>query len=118
MCEMLFKDRSGRGDVFPAEALRTGDRSILLHEMTPKSDLIDLLSTLDEAHDAKLVELLSSLEQCQVTYATIRNLAVEEQRVTDVDPAAIIRISLEAGRWHRRSWPFTRRSATLAPCSL
>ena len=80
------------------KALRTGDRNILLHEMTPKSELIDLLSVLGKAPDAKLVELLSSLEQCQVTYATIRNLAVEEQRVTEVDPAAIIRISLESGK--------------------
>jgi hypothetical protein len=71
------------------------------HVPTRKAEYIDLLSVTTDAESLKKikrVEILIKLEQIQINIAHCKALSLEEENVTQIEPQALIRITLPAGK--------------------
>ena len=64
------------------------------HVLTDATVLTDTLSSAGEHRECRLVQLLVKLEKAQVGVAHIHMLNIEEDRVTEVDDTALLRISV------------------------
>ena len=68
------------------------------HGPTPVGTLVDVLSMASRSEESSLVQVLSKLEGLQMLMARCRMLNVEEDRLIEVDEAALLKTDATSAR--------------------
>lgn len=71
---------------------------VVRHGPTPVDTLVDVLCMAHRSEECKLVQVLSKLESLQMQMARCRMLNIEEDRLVDVDEAALLKTDATSAR--------------------